>query len=436
MLKSGRGLAILLLVFFALITDSNIATADNQLLFDTNLTIGDWQVHASQHSFSAEEARKARIKISKNTPDKQIQHAFFVLNGAFTFLRDFFIGDERVFEKDVTLSASNTLILVLLGEPGAEIAVQAIEKDAPAPAPEITAFAIEPFTIKRGQSATLTWQTVNADTCTIEPGIGAVDTSGSLSVTPTDTITYVLTAEGTGTPATAAVTVTIENSAPVADPQSVSTDEDVALAITLTASDLDGDGLTYSISAQPVSGTLSGAPPNLTYTPNADFNGSDSFTYTADDGMHQSEPATVTIEVAAIDNALPEAADDNYTVLEGETLVVTSAEGLLANDADADLDPLSSVLVNAPRHRPAMAPSRPSKRSLCTRDRGTGKGAASGGAEKQAGGSLNSPAPGSSGPPGVPGSRGAGAGSASSASPGSPGNCPCPSRPKSGKRTV
>ena len=127
MLKSGRGLAILLLVFFALITDSNIATADNQLLFDTNLTIGDWQVHASQHSFSAEEARKARIKISKNTPDKQIQRAFFVLNGAFAFLRDFFIGDERVFEKDVTLSASNTLILVLLGEPGAEIAVQAIE---------------------------------------------------------------------------------------------------------------------------------------------------------------------------------------------------------------------------------------------------------------------------------------------------------------------
>ena len=180
MLKSGRGLAILLLVLFALITDSNIATADKQLLFDTNLTIGDWQVHASQHSFSAEEARKASIKIGKNTPDKQIQRGFFVLNGAFTFLQDFFIGDDLVFEKDVTLSASNTLILVLLGERGAEIAVQVIEKDTPKRLPEITAFAIEPFAIKRGQSATLTWQTVNVDTCRIEPGIGAVDTSGSL----------------------------------------------------------------------------------------------------------------------------------------------------------------------------------------------------------------------------------------------------------------
>ena len=131
MLKSGRGFAILLLVFFTIITDSNVTTAEKLLLFDRNLTIGDWRVHASQHSFSAEEARKARIKISKNTPDKEIRRGFFVLNDNFTFLRDFLIGDELVFEKDVTLSASNKLILILLGEPGAQIKLQVIADDGP-----------------------------------------------------------------------------------------------------------------------------------------------------------------------------------------------------------------------------------------------------------------------------------------------------------------
>ncbi|MBE9524010.1 MAG: cadherin-like domain-containing protein, partial [Chloroflexi bacterium] len=87
------------------------------------------------------------------------------------------------------------------------------------------------------------------------------------------------------------------NDPPVADAQSVTTDEDTTAAVTLTASDVDGDGLTFSVVAGPFHGTLSGTAPNLTYSPDADFNGSDSFSFKANDGTVDSNIATVSITV-------------------------------------------------------------------------------------------------------------------------------------------
>jgi hypothetical protein len=97
--------------------------------------------------------------------------------------------------------------------------------------------------------------------------------------------------------ATVSITVTAVNDPPVADDQAVTTAEDTSVAITLTASDADGDPLTYSIVTPPANGTLSGTAPNLTYAPNANYNGTDSFTYTANDGTADSNMATVTITV-------------------------------------------------------------------------------------------------------------------------------------------
>ena len=78
--------------------------------------------------------------------------------------------------------------------------------------------------------------------------------------------------------------LTAPNSAPVADNQSVGTPEDTAVAITLTATDADSNPLTYSIVSGPSHGTLSGSAPNVTYTPAANYNGPDSFTFKANDG--------------------------------------------------------------------------------------------------------------------------------------------------------
>ncbi len=87
------------------------------------------------------------------------------------------------------------------------------------------------------------------------------------------------------------------NTPPVADDQTVTTNIDTAIGITLTGSDADGDPLTYTVTSQPLHGTLSGTAPNLTYTPDTGYNGTDTFKFKVNDGTVDSNEATVTINV-------------------------------------------------------------------------------------------------------------------------------------------
>ncbi len=137
---------------------------------------------------------------------------------------------------------------------------------------------------------------------------------------------------------------TCPNAVPTAESQSVSTDEDIPLGITLAATDTDTDALTYAIVTAPLHGTLSGTAPNVTYTPEEDYNGTDSFEFIANDGQADSEPATVSITVNPVNDA-PVALDDAYSVSEDATLTV-SAPGVLANDTDIDGDALSATLTS------------------------------------------------------------------------------------------
>ena len=93
------------------------------------------------------------------------------------------------------------------------------------------------------------------------------------------------------------------NRAPVADAQSVTTAEDTAAPITLTGSDPDGDSLAYEVVDAPAHGTLTGTAPALTYTPDADYDGPDSFTFTVSDGSLTSAPATVSVTVTPVPDA-------------------------------------------------------------------------------------------------------------------------------------
>ncbi len=110
-----------------------------------------------------------------------------------------------------------------------------------------------------------------------------------------------------GTPANQNVTVTFTlNTAPVALDGADSTDEDNATLITMLASDVDLQPLTYLIVSGPTNGSLDTMTPvanTVTYTPNADYNGSDSFTFKANDGMTDGNVATVTITVDAVNDA-------------------------------------------------------------------------------------------------------------------------------------
>jgi C1A family cysteine protease len=87
------------------------------------------------------------------------------------------------------------------------------------------------------------------------------------------------------------------NEAPVADNQSVFVNENSSVAILLSGSDPDGSNLTYSVVSQPTNGTLSGTAPNLTYTPDARYTGTDRFSFTVRDDGTTSAAATVSIFV-------------------------------------------------------------------------------------------------------------------------------------------
>jgi hypothetical protein len=95
------------------------------------------------------------------------------------------------------------------------------------------------------------------------------------------------------------VTVTPVNDAPVASPQVYFIFGAVPLELELEATDVDGDDLTFEIVTQPEIGTLSGEGALVTYTPDADFDEQDSFTFRVNDGTVDSDVATIGIVAPA-----------------------------------------------------------------------------------------------------------------------------------------
>ena len=123
-------------------------------------------------------------------------------------------------------------------------------------------------------------------------------------------------------------------SVPIAVAGSLSVDEDTPGTSTLNATDADGDALTYSIVSNPGAGTVSitdTATGAYTYTPNANANGTDSFTFLANDGLTDSNTATVAVTINPM-NDPPVAAPGVLTIDED----MPGTDTLSASDADGD----------------------------------------------------------------------------------------------------
>ena len=104
------------------------------------------------------------------------------------------------------------------------------------------------------------------------------------------------------------------NDAPTANAASGTVAEDGSVVITLTGDDIDGDNLTFSLASDATSGSVTVDGSFATYTPSANYNGDDSFTFTASDG-ELSATATVTLTVTAVNDAQTLAAVDAVTCL-------------------------------------------------------------------------------------------------------------------------
>jgi large repetitive protein len=165
----------------------------------------------------------------------------------------------------------------------------------------------------------------------------------------TDSFTYKAhDGEADSNVATVTITVNAVNDAPTCADVTLTTDEDTPGSTSPDCSDVDGDSLTYEIVDQPAHGTAGVEDGELTYTPNANFNGSDSFTYRANDGTVNSNTANVAVTVNPVNDA-PVANDDSYDVDEDEALTA-DAPGVLGNDTDVEGDALTAVLVSDVAH--------------------------------------------------------------------------------------
>ncbi len=114
------------------------------------------------------------------------------------------------------------------------------------------------------------------------------------------------------------------------------------------ANDSPPAALTATNHSDPDQGTLTlNSDGSFVYTPPADFIGETNFTYVANDGLTESLPATVTIHVA--ENTAPIAIDDEYyVVVNGGYGYLNDPIGVLANDQDAEDNPLTAILVSQP----------------------------------------------------------------------------------------
>jgi len=190
-------------------------------------------------------------------------------------------------------------------------------------------------------------------------GVLVLNPDGSFSYTPnvnfsgTDSFTYLAdNGSATSNLVTVTIAVTAVNDVPVASNDSYVILEDNSLVVDAPGvlandNDLDGNPLTAVLVSTTTNGLLNfNSDGSFSYTPNPNFNGTDTFTYLANDGASDGNVAMVTLTVTAL-NDIPVAFNDDYETNNGSALSVV-VPGLLGNDVDPESDPLAVILVTEP----------------------------------------------------------------------------------------
>jgi hypothetical protein len=274
------------------------------------------------------------------------------------------LWDIHTFNLTAAFQSQGTKTLTLSGmaNPGDCLALVVLLVDLPAVnhAPDITSTAPTtatedtPYTYDAeaapSDGPTETWSFVQGThTCggSIDPNSGVFSFTPGGPTPPSSCVVAIQVCDGASpelcdTQSTT-VTITAVNDEPAANSQSLTTNEDTAKSIVLTGSDPEGDALTFGVVAQPVHGTLTGTPPNMTYTPALNYNGPDSFTFKANDGSADSNLATVSISVNAVNDA-PVA--NSQAVATNED----TAKAITLGGSDVEGSPLTFSILSQPMH--------------------------------------------------------------------------------------
>ncbi|MDW3223931.1 MAG: Ig-like domain-containing protein [Paracoccaceae bacterium] len=197
---------------------------------------------------------------------------------------------------------------------------------------------------------------IDGDTLTLtdvsDPANGSVDIVGNtFTFTPDEgfsgdeIVTYTLS-DGNGGTTTADVTLRVappDNRDPnaVNDTFTINEDTQTTFDVVLNDTDPDGDTVTISSVTQPLNGSVFVSGNQVVFTPDQDFNGATSFTYTVIDGNGGTDSAEVTVTVDAV-NDDPIAVPDTIVTTEDDV----ETGNILTNDTDVDLDTLSVSQIN------------------------------------------------------------------------------------------
>jgi subtilisin family serine protease len=231
----------------------------------------------------------------------------------------------------------------------ATIRITILNTNNPPTAPGLT------FTTRVNQSAPITLQGSDADDDPIAfrisqpPGHGVLTGSGTNFVfTPTrdylgnDSFLYAVSDGVSETIGKVTIQTTDKNTAPGANPKLLKTTPNTPVSFTLTGADAESNPLSFALTSQPKHGALTGTPPNLVYLPDTNYLGPDRFRFNVSDGEFFSDPAAVTIAIAA-KNTIPFASN--------QVVVATTAGPIpmRLDVRDPDGDPLQCVILKGPR---------------------------------------------------------------------------------------
>jgi VCBS repeat-containing protein len=180
-------------------------------------------------------------------------------------------------------------------------------------------------------------------------GLAVVNADGSFTYTPApdfcgaDSFTFTVNDGSASDGGTVSVSVDCVNDPPVADDATATTNEDVAVGGQLTSSDLDGPSAAYALDGGASNGAaVVNADGTFTYTPNANYCGNDSFTFTVSDGT-SADGASVNVTVTCVNDA-PVANDSAETTSEDTPLSAA------ATSSDIDGPGAAYAVTTGPAH--------------------------------------------------------------------------------------